>query len=575
MGKNYTHSALTDFLASNNISAADIRDNYLQRLRDAERQGGQTNGEDAAANEESTSSPSAATGPLRKRKRKDLTTLAKSKKPRDDDQALDDLMYQKRKTVPGQLANCEFCSKRFTVTAYSKTGPDGDFLCTSCSKELINSERKPQAKRRGASKKSRRQNLSNLLDGIVQRGAFSLLEMCIRKVADNIHDIEEFGDLPEELLLKLSQILSRRRVLTSRTLELFLRRDLKSIHVYDCAKLETEDFQKTFAFMPDVTAVNLRFAGQLKDENLEYMKNHNLCIKDLQLDGCNLISDGCWQRYFMACGSNLESIKLANLDCSLNDETMRQMAVECPNLRHLKLRECWLPGDNSLASIATLQKLEHLSLDLLQETTSQKLVDLIENVGRNLRTLALRRFMHADDAVLDAIHNHCGKLSKLRFADNTICSDKAFERLFSDWNNPPLAFVDLSGTRDIDDGNPDGPDEVIGLASDGFKALMLHSGEAIEKLNIGSCRHISHEALSHVFDGHRRFPRLKELDISMHTSVDDFLIGCIFKSCPAITKVIAFACFNVRDMAIPPGVALIGGLNARLSIDMQEGRTAQ
>ena len=55
-----------------------------------------------------------------------------------------------------------------------------------------------------------------------------------QKVADNILDVEEFGDLPKSLLNRLSQILSKRRVITSRTLDLFLRPDFDTIDVYDC-----------------------------------------------------------------------------------------------------------------------------------------------------------------------------------------------------------------------------------------------------------------------------------------------------------------------------------------------------
>ena len=55
-----------------------------------------------------------------------------------------------------------------------------------------------------------------------------------QKVADNINDIDEFGDLPQQLLDRLSQILSKRRVVTPRTLELFLRSDVDKIAVYDC-----------------------------------------------------------------------------------------------------------------------------------------------------------------------------------------------------------------------------------------------------------------------------------------------------------------------------------------------------
>jgi hypothetical protein len=56
----------------------------------------------------------------------------------------------------------------------------------------------------------------------------------VQKVADNINDVEEFGDLPPQLLHRLSQILCKRRVLTPRTLQLFLRSEFDAINIYDC-----------------------------------------------------------------------------------------------------------------------------------------------------------------------------------------------------------------------------------------------------------------------------------------------------------------------------------------------------
>lgn len=58
--------------------------------------------------------------------------------------------------------------------------------------------------------------------------------MPLQRVADSIKDVEEFGDLPPALLNRLSKILSKRRVLTSRTLDLFLRPDVDAIAIYDC-----------------------------------------------------------------------------------------------------------------------------------------------------------------------------------------------------------------------------------------------------------------------------------------------------------------------------------------------------
>lgn len=90
-------------------------------------------------------------------------------------------MYTKKKSLPGQLENCELCEKRFTVTAYSKTGPDGGLLCAKCSKEQEAQKKKEQKpKKQAVSRDKRRQVQSNLLDGIVQIGSRSLQELCIK-----------------------------------------------------------------------------------------------------------------------------------------------------------------------------------------------------------------------------------------------------------------------------------------------------------------------------------------------------------------------------------------------------------
>ena len=51
--------------------------------------------------------------------------------------------------TPGQIENCEICNKRFTVTPYSKSGPNGGLLCPKCAKELATDD---QTARKGKKK---------------------------------------------------------------------------------------------------------------------------------------------------------------------------------------------------------------------------------------------------------------------------------------------------------------------------------------------------------------------------------------------------------------------------------------
>ena len=322
--------------------------------------------------------------------------------------------------------------------------------------------------------------------------------------------------------------------------------------------------------VPNLSTLNLQCAGQFKDEVFNYILERNITLRHLQLYAANLVSDVKWREFFDKRGKYLETLKLSWLDYSMDDETVAHLAKGCPNLKRLKMKKCFKVGEQAFEVIGSLGNLEHLSLHLIQPIACLYIVALINTVGPKLRTLSLEKFEHANDAVLEAIHSHCAQLSKFRFTENDYCTDAGFVSLFTDWINPPLTFIDLSSNRDLDYTNPDGPKEPVGLASEGFKALMKHSGSRLERLNISSCRHITHEAFSKVFDGVKQYPYLKDINISLLTKIDTTIVAGMFKSCPRLTKLTAFACFNVKDVIVPTGVALIGVPNAQDTI-VQEG----
>ncbi|RMZ91064.1 hypothetical protein DV736_g1704, partial [Chaetothyriales sp. CBS 134916] len=573
---------LTDFLAANNISAAQISADYQRRLDNARQNAAQSgNGDDRDAEEEEDDDDDdndddddevEDAAEQKKRKRKEEKTLQKIKQTKefkrrkhesrrwggsddsddndgdgdgDGDHALArSMMPHNKKTkkkvvrLPGQLDNCELCGKRFTVTPYSKAGPAGGLLCPKCSKEAKDDEKARQkaaastaGKKKTMPRARRRQTESDRLMGDVRPGAKSLVDCCVRKVADVVTDIDDFGDMPQRLLDRLSQILSKKRVLTPRTLRLFLRADCDTIDVYDSGKLEEDDFQRIFAHMGHVGRVNLRFAGQLKDGALLYMADKCTRLRHLQLGAANLISDAAWSALFVRRGAQLESLKLSELNDSLRHDIVLLLSRHCTQLRRLKLRACTHMTDAS-------------------------------------------SFDNADDSTLAAIHTHCCRLSKLRITGSSQCTDTAFASLFTSWPNPPLPYLDLSSNRDVDEVRADGAltntttnpadQQPIGLGSAGLKALMRHSGNALQRLDLHSNRHIGIDALLDVFDGQAQYPALRDIDLSFVATVDDVVMRGIFRSCPKLKKLALFACFNARGAAatIPAGVAVVGLPNA-------------
>jgi DNA repair protein RAD7 len=165
------------------------------------------------------------------------------KKPRlssDDESSdlsdLDWMLEPAAKKQPGQLANCEICEKRFTVTAYSKTGPDGGLVCNPCGKEQeADAAASKKKASRAAVTKRKRNTQSERLDGIVRRGTKPLVQLCIETVLKYHDAVESFDNVPDHLLSSICRLFCKHRVLNTQSLPLFIRGDMTTIDIFDCA----------------------------------------------------------------------------------------------------------------------------------------------------------------------------------------------------------------------------------------------------------------------------------------------------------------------------------------------------
>ena len=323
-----------------------------------------------------------------------------------------------------------------------------------------------------------------------------------------------------------------------------------------------------FSVIPTVQKLDLRNAGQIKDVVIDYMIDRDLPLRDLRLDAPNLVTETKWIEFFEKIGHKLESLQLSWLQTGMDDDTVEQLANHCQNLRLLKLKHTFNTGDLSLQHISRLKDLERLSLAFSSAAEHESLGAVVQTLGPQLRQLSLHRFHDADDDLLATMHASCARLEKLCLCETDGCTDAGFAALFDGWANPPLRAANLSRTRSLDAAAaPEGPaDAAVGFASAGLRALLAHSGQRLERLNVSSCRHIGRDALLEVFDGKQRYPALRDVDLSFVTAVDTTVVAGLFRSCPTLHKVAAFGCFDVRDIVVPPGVALIGVPTAQDSI---------
>ncbi|KAM5388388.1 hypothetical protein BFJ71_g13511 [Fusarium oxysporum] len=576
-------SALTDFLASHNISAAQIRSDAEARRRQTARedaaQDENGNGESSAAGARSgrRSSRNDNDEASLKRKREEEKKLAKIKESKafkkrkqrsdlSDDEIARALMESNSGPLPGQIEHCEICEKRFTVTPYSVAGPNGGLLCPPCGREIAKEreggqKKKPKKPVNTGPVGRRRAIQSRILDGDV--GTKSLATLCVQTLAKNVDLADSLGDLPDHLIDKIARMFSKRRLLKPETLPLFVQPGTEDLHIYDGAKLGEQDYISIFQTASKLKNLKIRCGIQFKDEVMDYLLSRDINLETFYLHGANLLSDEKWHKFIQEKGEKLKGIQVYYTDNHFGDETIATLRDHCPNLKRLKVENNQKLTNDGIKTIASLSALEHLGLQLQHKTESDAYIEVVSKIGANLKTLSLKIVPEVDDGLLQAIHEHCRSLSKFRITDSEFMTDQGFVDLFTKWANPPLHFVDLQKCRQIDASKPRENPDSVGLCSEGFKALMAHSGEKLQYLNIHACRHISREAFEEVFHEDARYPELKELEISFCEEVTDFILGSIFRSCPKIREVNVFGCMKVKEVRVPRGVILVGVPNAQ------------
>jgi DNA repair protein RAD7 len=486
----------------------------------------------------------------------------------------------KAKPRPGQRCNCASCNKLFTVTPYSRDAPDGGgsgLLCSECGLALSKGPeelRELAAKRKKRSRQTggvgaRRTLQSRILDGTFALGAKPLTTICVETLTRNVDLAEDLGDLPDHQIDRIARLVSKRRLLNPRTLQLFVRPDTEQLCVYDAAYLGTDDLTTSFAVMRNLRRLKIRNAVQFKDEALDYLLTRAGAAKleSVYIHGANLLSDAAWTRFLEAQGTLLRELRIYFTDKHVGNDLVRTIVANCPSLACLKIYYNQQLSNEGIAEIAKLKSLRKLGLMTQKHARPDTLAEVVEALGPTLETLSLREIPGANDFLLAAIHSSCRVLQKLQLTECENMTDKAFVKLFADWENPPLRVVNLERCRRVtaDDAfYADDSEVAVGLCSDGFRALMVHSGKKLEALNIHACRHISTSAFDDVFgQPESHFPRLRDIEISFCDVTPD-TVRSIFRSCPALRKLNVFGCMKVRDrgLKVPPTVNMVGGADA-------------
>lgn len=272
----------------------------------------------------------------------------------------------------------------------------------------------------------------------------------------------------------------------------------------------------------------------------------------LELLGPFLVRAPAWEAFFAA-RPGLTGL-LITQSPRFNHACMKGLADHCPGLRELRLKEVGLLNDDFAVEIAKLNNLE--LLDLADPTTSlseDALCALIEDVGPRLATLDLSGHAALTDTFLtSALLPHAAALRTLRLVNLPELTDAGVAALFDGWraaHKEALAALDLSRSP------------ALGPGGAALRALLRHSGPALERLHIGGWKEVPEDALGVIPQKARG---LVHLDVGWCREVDDFFVKAVLDGCERVKEVKVWGCSRVT-MSCPrkvrPRFHLLDSLN--------------
>lgn len=483
-------------------------------------------------------------------KRKSRATAPKKRKKGEEDEAYDPEnepdygrsgFSRKNRPAAGQIEFCAKCNCRFTVTIYNKTDDTGALLCSACGSVGDGVKVPSRSKVAPAVKKKR---AKAILDGDTDPVP-KLQDISIRCIAKHIEAVEVLGDIGHINMDKICQIISRNRSLTNDTVQLFLDSSLKSLSLYDCAKIGRDRLIQVAQMCPHLTELKLHMVGQIDDTVLDFYGKHLQNLTSLALRGCFLITVKAWSKLCEVIGPRLELLEISDTS-RFNEDTAQQLVQHCPNLKSLTLRKITHLNDAAIAHFADLKHLTKLDISHAGgQISDATIISLITNIGSTLEVLDISALRELTDAVLvDGVGKYCSKLNSLSVNDLDLLTDDGVAQFFNNWTvNSPLIFFAIERCPLVHK-------EALG-------AILKHSGSTLRFLNLNSMDELTHEGILQI-TAPGALPLCETLDISWIRAVDDVVLNRLFENARGLTKLLIWGNNRCTELVVSEKCLIVG-----------------
>ncbi|GAA5943767.1 hypothetical protein JCM1841_002014, partial [Sporobolomyces salmonicolor] len=465
--------------------------------------------------------------------------------------------YENR--TPGAIAVCAECGKKFTVSKYTASNPNGPgVLCSPCTSESIETRATFPGAHKPKSKTPAKKKAQKALDESFYQPVTSLQQSCLSVIGQYINDVEALGDIGPKNLDRVAKIVCKNRGLTGNNLRLFLDVGHRELKLYDCTNLSDKELAQIATFCPHLERLSLNFCGRLDDDVIDAWSKGLKELRFLSLYAPYLVTAKKWESFFETCGASRPSFDGVALRMSsrFNDASLASLVSNNPSLSYLQLSEIGRFTGESLKLLYPLKGLTSLDISRLgtpQGTVLEddEVVELLKEVGGELIELVLDGNYNLTDRVLtNGVKRYCPHLRSLSLHDLSEMNSAGVEELFSSSpvvRPPPADGEEAPESPPAGDGDGETPSTFTRWPSPGLQhlnlhrlahltpsalsALIAHSGPSLRTLKLHSCDELTTEALSLIAYG---CPDLEVLDLSFVRAVDNFVVQALLDGCPKL-----------------------------------------
>lgn len=279
--------------------------------------------------------------------------------------------------------------------------------------------------------------------------------------------------------------------------------------------LAPDAFQSLGYLNPNLTSLQLDYCGQINDDAFNTLSVSLPALTSLELLGPFLVKPPAWKNFFET-HPGLEKF-LVTQSPRFDFECMQALISSCgSNLSVLRLKEVGNLNDEFLEELSTLSKggngskLTHLDLsDPGKSCREEAMIGLLSAVGRQLTYLNVsNHILLTDNFLMEGIKPHTKVLDTLVLKNLPDITNEGVATFFKSWdNNPALVHLDLSRNHVLAD-----------LA---LEAILDHSGEKLEELNVNGWKDLEEEVLVTFAV---KAPELRKVDVGWIREMTDFVV---------------------------------------------------